>query len=330
MNKYVESVAWTRQPPWQGQGQELPEGATVKQMLKAAKLDWSVDKVPLDFLGNDKKRHTFPNRFGLVRSSDNRGLGICGDTYKPVQNADALDFFDKFVKSNAMNLETAGSLNHGKCIWGLASINKDFNVGRDDKVSSYLLLLQPHQPGQAMVIQYMAMRERCWNSLTRLLGGFGHKRSEGDHGFRMPHTMVFDTVMKEKAAIALKLAVKEAGEFKAVAQQMAKTKLTGTAVDEYFFEVLQFDPEDDMVPTLKNGEVRKPQLFAKFEDALVHAPGQDISSAQGTLWGAFNAVTATVDHNRGKDRSRALGNAWRGHGAKLKRRALDAAIQRMK
>lgn len=71
-------------------------------------------------------------------------------------------------------------------------------------------------------------------------------------------------------------------------------------------------------------------MLAHLRNALTHAPGQQLPSATGTLWGAVNAVTYVVDHELGRDRGAALRSAWFGQKANLKSRALELALERAK
>ena len=61
--------------------------------------------------------------------------------------------------------------------------------------------------------------------------------------------------------------------------------------------------------------------------ALFHsAPGQEISSAKDTLWGAVNAVSYHADHGRGGSAGERLNSAWFGAGSALKERAWEQAV----
>ena len=75
----------------------------------------------------------------------------------------------------------------------------------------------------------------------------------------------------------------------------------------------------DLMPALAEKLIRR---------GFASAPGQQMPSALGTLWGAVNAVTYVVDHELGRNRSTALRNAWLGHTANTKRRAMDLALKR--
>ena len=124
----------------------------------------------------------------------------------------------------------------------------------------------------------------------------------------------------------LGLAVKQTAEFKEVVTLLSKKKMTPKATEDYFCDVLQFDPKK--ADKKKDGEAQEPRMLPKFRAALTHAPGQELPSALGTAWGSFNAVTAVIDHETGRgDRSVALKNIWLGHQAGVKRRALDLAVE---
>ena len=55
------------------------------------------------------------------------------------------------------------------------------------------------------------------------------------------------------------------------------------------------------------------------------APGQDLSSAKGTLWGAVNAVTYYADHVRSGTAGDRLDSTWFGAGYALKEKAWEKA-----
>ena len=316
MTAAVENMAFAHQVPWHGLGKQVRSDMTPKQMLKAAGLDWTVSKREMFLKGNKK----VPDKYALCRDTDDRFLSIVGKTYKPVQNEVALDFFKRFVEAGNMTMETAGSLWDGRYIWGLARIGVDFNLGKQDEVRGYLLVSQPHVIGRAMVIQFTTIRVVCWNTLTFALGA-GLKGGVG--AFRQIHAREFDEHAQKAAEETLGLASDQMKQFKEAAILLSKKKAKGEQVDEYFCEVLRFDPKK----AKKEGK-RTPHSLPKFQAALTHAPGQALPSALGTWWGAYNAVSYVIDHETGRDRGTALRNAWIGHTANIKRRALTIALDR--
>jgi phage/plasmid-like protein (TIGR03299 family) len=325
MTAAVETLAYAGEVPWHGLGVPVTNDLTPKQMLKAAKLDWTVSKRPMFFKDKAGKPVESSTDFALVRDSDDYQLSSVGEGWKPVQNEAAFDFFTKFVKDGKMTMETAGSLWNGRYVWALARTGKDFAVGnKHDEVRSYLLLMSPHVHGKALIKQFTPIRVVCWNTLNFALG----ERLRGnDSAFRMTHAQKYDEQTKSQAEQALGLVVAQSKEFQEASALLAKKRVKEDKVESYFCEVLQWDPKK---AEKKDGEEseRTPRMLPKFRAALTHAPGAQLPSALGTMWGALNAVTHVVDHETGHgDRSTALKNAWLGHTAGIKRRAFDLAVK---
>ena len=322
MSARVETMAYAGETPWHGLGEKVSNSLSPAQMLKAAKLDWTVSKREVAYKNSKGVWVPSDEKFVLARDSDDAELTMVGSTYKPVQNDEAVDFFKKFVVAGKMKMETAGSLWGGRYIWALASIEKEFAIGRsNDTVKSYLLLMQPHVHGKAMIMQYTPIRVVCWNTLTFALGSDLRGKGEAT-AFRMPHSTAFTDAVKKQAETTLGLASEQADEFKAAANLLAKKKIDKAETIEFFCDVLQFDPKK-----AKKDGIRPPRMLAKFEEALVFAPGQDLTTAEGTLWGAVNAVTYVIDHETGRDRGTALRNAWLGKLSNTKRRAFSVAVK---
>lgn len=320
MTAAVETMAYANEVPWHGLGNKVTDKMSPAQMLKAAELDWTVDKQDI-FLKSGKK---IPNQFALVRSTDKTVLSVVGSTYKPVQNEIALDFFKKFTDAGHMHMETAGSLWYGRYVWALARLGSDFKLAGGDEVRGYLLVSQPHVRGKAMVIQFTPIRVVCWNTLTYALGG--SLNGKGGSSFRMPHSQEFNDDIRAAAEEALGLAGDQQKEFQEAATLLAKKKAKPEQVEEYFCEILKFDPKK--ADKTKKGELKVPRALPKFQAALTYAPGQQMPSATGTWWGAYNAVSYVVDHQMGKERDTALRNAWLGAAARTKRRAFNLALDK--
>jgi len=324
MTAAVESMAFSGETPWHGLGNKVSDNMTPDQMRKEAGLDWTVSKRPVYWQPNGKNV-LIKDKELLVRDSDDMPLCMVSPKYKPVQNDVAIDFFKKFVKAGKMKMETAGSLWNGRYIWCLARCNADFAIGKNDEVRSYLLLCQPHMIGRAMVIQFTPIRVVCWNTLTFALG---HDLKGKGNAFRMSHATEFTDEVKEQAEQALGLAGEQVVEFKEAAILLSKKKAPAPKVEEFFCDVLKFDPRDQDTKKKKDGTAQEPRMLPMFRQALTHAPGQQIGSAMGTWWGALNAVTYVIDHQIGRqDRSTTLHNVWLGPKATQKRRALDLALK---
>jgi phage/plasmid-like protein (TIGR03299 family) len=325
MADHVESMAYANAVPWHGLGNKVHNNLSPEAMCKASKTDWEVEKREMFFKKNGSYEKV-DGSFALTRKSDESVLSVVGATYKPVQNLEGVEFFKKFVVAGKMKMETMGSLWNGRYIWALARLGHDFTLGKEDEIDNYLLWFQPHIHGKAMLFQYTAIRVVCWNTLQMAIGA--SLRGSNTSAFRMPHSTTFNEDVKQKAEEALGLAVKQSDEFHKAATLLSKKRIKEEDVEEYFFEVLQFDPKTAVKN--KDGADRVPRMLPKFQEALNLAPGSQLPTALGTLWGALNAVTYVIDHDEGRDKSTALRNAWLGHKANIKRRALDLALDRAK
>jgi len=311
----VETMAYAGDVPWHGLGTPVREDMTPDEILVEAGLDWSVSKRKM-YLDSGVE---VPRAFALVRDSDDSVLSVVGPTYKPVQNRDALSFFDKFVKLGKMRMETAGSLWDGRHVWGLARMEKSFVLPGDDEVKNFLMIHQPHLRDRSLVIQYTSVRVVCWNTLSMAL----NRASESV--FRMVHSRVFDEATMHEAERVLGLANDTASDFQQAAEFLASKSVTDQKLEEYFCQVLQFDPTK--AKRKKDGEIRWPRLMPKFKEAFEVAPGHETKSAVGTWWGALNAVTFAIDHAPINDNERRLRSAWFGPGDERKRRALHLAVE---
>lgn len=332
MSHAVETMAYAGQTPWHGLGYKVDGDLTPEQMLVAAGLDWNVDKRPL-MAGRWDAEHkaTFvtgvqvKGNYALMRDKDDKVLSIVGSGYRPVQNADALNFFSEFVKAGKMTMDTAGSLRGGKFIWALAKLGVGFTVGKDDDVvEGYLLLSSPHMAGYALISQLTPICVVCWNTLQMALGESLYGKAS--NSFRMPHSQDFSAEHIKQAALeAMGLASDQMKEFGEIASKLAAKRALEHQVTEYFYDVLKLT--SDQVKEVTEGERRTPRTYEKFAHALTHAPGQQLASREGTWWGALNAVTYVADHELGKTRDNGLSSAWLGEAAIMKRRATTLALE---
>lgn len=322
----LESIAYTGQRPWHGVGYEITTAVTPQEMLKYAQLDWTVSKRPL-WTSNSPKytledagvTMLFNDLFALVRDSDNKILGVCGPRYQPFQNAEAMDFFKKFCDAGNMTMEVAGSLKGGTWVWALARIAAEpLTLMGNDQNYTYLLLCSPHVWGEAATIMFTSVRVVCWNTLTEAMN------KKLTDKFRLIHNRSFQDVRA-----TAELTVEQAMLSKAVYEQkvirLAETKLVDlTALYNYIAAIMQ--PDLVKHGNADIGEFRKPahQVLMNYHVG----PGSKLESANGTYWGAYNAITYFFDHQYGKSGTDyRLWQAWLSHTTAVKKRhAFELAL----
>lgn len=321
MTAYIDTMAYTGETPWHGLGRKVEPDLNTNEMLIAAGLDWTVSKRKLLACKEMGPNYEVPNFFALTRDSDDRVLSIVGNNYKPVQNTEAMDFFQKFVAAGNMTMETAGSLKNGQFIWGLAKINKSFQINKEDIVEGHLLLMSPHLFGMSMIFQFTPVRVVCWNTLNMALGS-SLKGKPGS--YRVPHSRKFNDSVKKAAELALGLANNQMDEFSEAAKHLSTKRVMENELQSYFYQVASFpEPNNETA----NDDHKDPKVIRLFQKALINAPGQQIDTTRGTWWGAVNAVTYVVDHQLGRTRDNGLTSAWFGQAALMKRKALHLALK---
>jgi phage/plasmid-like protein (TIGR03299 family) len=323
----METMAWTNEVPWHGLGVEVSDDLTTEEMLVKAGLDWTVSKRPLYFPKVNTAQtelKLIPHKFALTRDSDESMLDIVGDTYKPVQNHEAMSFFKRFVDAGGMKMETAGSLRKGQFIWGLAKIQESFNVGAndEDRIEGYLLLTQPHKFGFSMIAALTPIRVVCMNTMKMALGeNLGGKRGATSGVFRMPHSRAFDEEVRKSAELALGLARQGMVELKEAAELLSNKYMPKDQLVPYFHKVVNDDLEEDADPEKFSRTVKT------LLDAVNEAPGAQLKSSVGTYWGAYNAVTYVADHVMGRSDDSRIVSAWFGASGTMKKRALEVALE---
>jgi phage/plasmid-like protein (TIGR03299 family) len=319
----VETMAYANETPWHGLGTPVADNLTPAQMLEAAGLDWRVQKKALAV---DDLDHILTSHYALVRDTDRKILGICGNEYNPTQNQDVFEFFDKFCKAGDMKMETAGSLSGGKRVWGLAKINGGFMLGGKDEVEGYILLDNPHIWGRSLQILFTPIRVVCNNTLTAALQNNTNK----ENTFRMSHDRAFDDQIKQTAAEKVGLAMKSLDVFKTQAEFLSKKRASDQKVMEFFSNLVNPDQYQAALIDSEAGEVNRADLgrtVNRLIDLVQTQPGADLATSAGTWWGAFNAVTYYYDHVAGTDQDKRLTSAWFGSAATRKRQALDLAVK---
>ena len=84
--------------PWHGLGEKLPEGQPIEVWLKAARLEWELKRLPVQYLVDGRLR-TMDDRFVLVRSDTHAALSVVSDDYQIVQPKEVLEFYRDLVRS---------------------------------------------------------------------------------------------------------------------------------------------------------------------------------------------------------------------------------------
>lgn len=301
-------MAYVGAVPWHGLGVSVPADLTPDQMLEAAGLNWSVEKIPA--YANVGGKQVRVGQSALVRSMDEKILDVVSDDWNPVQNAEAFDFFNEYVIAGDMEMHTAGSLKGGQIVWGLAKIKESFELFKGDRIDSYLLFSNFHKYGFSTDVRFTPIRVVCNNTLTLSLN------SKVERMAKISHRREFNP---ENVKDMLGIATDKLSKYKDMAQFLGSKRATGENIVEYFKRIFPVTGANEN----KSKEISKNAKIAL--DILDTQPGSDF--AKGTWWQPFNAVTYLTDHLAGRTADTRLTSSWYGFNKGLKTKALELAVE---
>ena len=291
--------------PWHGLGTPVGDDMTPAEMMKAAGLDWNVQKVDSFVEFNGKRIPT--GQQSLIRETDGKILTQVGPGWNPVQNEEAFNFFTDFVSKGDMVMDTAGSLRDGRIVWALADVRDGFTLFGGDEVKGYLLFSNPHQYGKSIDVRFVLERVVCNNTLTVALA------ESGQAAVRVNHRSIFDA---ERVKELLGISHRKVETFKSAAELLGSKQYGQKDLEKYFGKIFG--------ESTKEGKLLSPTAERALE-IVETQPGAEFK--KGSFWQMFNAVTYLTDHELGRSNDTRLSSAWFGANAKRKVDALSLAVE---
>ena len=267
--------------PWHGLGVVVDKAPTQVDAIKLAKLDWTVEKLPL-FAKRNNNIVDIPDRYALTRMDTKYCTGVVMDRYEIVQNVEAFSFVDDIMKSEkgAVHYETAGSLYNGKKIFLLVKMPTSKVL--DDKIENYLFFTNSHDGLNAVKAGISNVRVVCDNTLQMAMRGA--TRTWSAH-----HTKSVKS-RQEEAIRTLKLASSYIKEMSKIAETMAGIKVNPDKIIPTFFT------KTDLEKLNVQNAVLQIIAIAKEKD--------DLQNFKGTAWGVYNALADYVSHPTGRSQFR--------------------------
>lgn len=305
------AIAYVGEKPWHGLGEELPGGQPIEAWLQAARLDWELKRLPVQYLVDGKLR-TMEEKFVLARSDTHEALSIVSDDYQIVQPREVLEFYRELMDDYGYTLETAGALDLGRKVWALArtGVTEAADKHGEDRIAAYVLLATSCDKTLATTAAFTSIRVVCQNTL---FFATEEVRKKGRPQVKVPHNFRFNADQVKRELGLMDPAWKA---FMERVRKMAAYRMEAGAASSFFKSLLAQKDK----PLSRTAEREHQTITALFRSA----PGQEISTAKETLWGAVNAVTYFTDHVRSGSEER-LDGAWFGAGYALKEMAWTEA-----
>lgn len=310
MSHEIETIAWVGEVPWHGLGIEVTNEEdcfSIEKFIEHAQLNWEVE-LQQCYINIENIRKDVDS-FATVRKSDNSVLGIVGPGYTVLQNVEAFKFFQPFLDTKLIRLNTAGSLFNGKRIWVLTEIVGEPIVIREyDVVRKFLLLSNSHDGTLAVRIGFTPIRVVCNNTLS-----MAHS-SNLSRLLKIKHTKNI-SLQLENVQHLINIINTDFTMSEAAYKHLDEKSMDKEQLNNYIMNVFNFD-KDSVVST------RMYNLLERIKSYFDYAPG-----AQGkTAWDAYNAITYYFSHECSNNQENRLNNLWFGTSVDVLKRALDLGL----
>jgi phage/plasmid-like protein (TIGR03299 family) len=328
----IDSITFTGERPWHGLGVEMPGLATTAEALKAGGLDWEAQLAPMLLMRPDGTSFQVPDARAVIRSDKPMGpdaiLGVVGEGYKPIQNRDSFSVLDGLLGEGHATIEVAGALNGGRTVWMLCKLPGEIVVAGDDITEKFFLMSNSHDGTAALRMMLTPIRVVCQNTLSAAIsrgGRTAHVRHTGDVQSRI------DEGIKLLGLVNSQMDKLEE-KFRVTASIAMSTESLMTFFDTVFPQALI---SDERLATMsaqalarhEAEEEKRIKRIARLGELFETGRGADMPGVRGTAWAAYNAVTEWVDHESYTTRTEnPLSNIWFGQGARIKEKALEAAL----
>jgi phage/plasmid-like protein (TIGR03299 family) len=256
--------------PWHGIGTVVQGCPTSDEALRLARLDWTVDPLPI-YAQSDLVK-CIPGHVANVRSDTKEVLGIVSDKYRVCQNQDAFVFLDSIVGSEEVpcTYETAGSLWNGRRVFLLVNMPEGRLVG--DAYQPFICVSNSHDGSASLTVFLTAVRVVCHNTLTMALNGARRKIS-------IRHM----ANMEQRKDEALRTMGAASAYFKALedfASELAGRQVSVDQVLDKLFPVTESMSKRE----IENNDLVKDRILTIYKEK------DDLQNFRGTAFGVLNAV----------------------------------------
>lgn len=293
------SMVYVGDLPWHKYGTQIPPNVTVNEAITACPaVDFETLTVPVWYrpTENAVPREAKGHRV-VVRSDSGAALGVVSSRYKPIQIRDQWKGLDPLIKAGLASIETMGSIQGGKRVWGLVKFKADEipewealqnEVG---EIQPYGLALDPKDGTGAALIATTTIRTVCKNTLEAGLGTSGRS-------VRIPHVGDVEAKIEEAAE---RMWGNLIATFTRLAHRytlLKSVKLTDRQHVELVQDTVAVPPTDPskfktegyFEGAVKRANARRATVYDLWFNGAGH-------SGDRSAWEAYNGLVEALDHN---------------------------------
>lgn len=262
----------TQEKPWVG-FPSVKTAQTSAAALRIAKLDWAINKMPIF----NSKGELIPHYYANTRSDDGSVLGIVGERYTTVQNAESFEFTDALIGGD-VRYANAGAFRGGKRIFLLAQMPERKILG--DFFEPYICFTNTHDGTGAVKACMTPIRVVCQNTLS-----LAFKKAQ--RVWATPHRG--DVMARlDEARETLKLADEYMIRLEQKADQLATERMDKDDVVKTL---------DALLPLAENATARQKKTVEDTKEGIIVCMlHPDLANFLNTKWAFINAVSDYVGH----------------------------------
>lgn len=284
----IETAEYTQAPPWEGLGTYVGRDTIdSKTAIVKAGLDWKVETQNIYASEDGIHSQVIPTHQAIVRTSDQRVLGVVGNRFVPVQNKEAFDFMDGLVESGQMRYHTVGSTGNGQRVWMLGKIS-DTEILPQDKLDHYLFLYNAHDGSSSLKVVFTTIRVVCIN-----MAQAAFNQAKGN-GIYLRHTLSLKDKMQQAKEV-LGLAEHTFDKFNIWAKEATNKQLSANKWNTMLEKIVPMPPSHLVTPKV---ETMRQKVRDDISKLYYEGTGQDIPGVAGTGWAAYNAVVEYSNYHR--------------------------------
>jgi phage/plasmid-like protein (TIGR03299 family) len=227
-------------------------------------------------------------------------LGVVGDGYRPLQNADAFRLADDLVDSGRAHWIGAGATRGGARVHAVMRLDREIRIGDStgEDVLPLLVLRNGHDGGLALTIGVAPFRLACLNGM--LLPVTAAART-----WKARHTATIGERLHD-ARRTLEIAWTYYDELEDLGARLLARRVSRPEVERIIGRLVP-DPTGPAATERRRRAAEEVRL--RLIDVYDTTP--DLADIRGTRWGVLQAVTAFHDHHartrtsRGRSRDEA-------------------------
>jgi phage/plasmid-like protein (TIGR03299 family) len=332
------AVAAGTEMPWHGYVREYLTGdESPEEIVKKSGLDFGVEKADIIYQANTPNgivTKEAANRCVLYRNDTGDFLSTMSKSnYVPAQPLDLVKGLVELTKNKGFTIDCVMALKGGKVISALARRDIDplaIDKKGKDVILPYCGLLTSFDGTLARSGSLTSIRRVCMNTVRFSL------ENESTVISKQRNTTEF--TLERAMDLFERLAAYDASFTSHIEQlrEMAKMKVTEEMATRFFaklyapdaFEKIDawdkkaggFDIQSEKVTTNARNTV------ADLLNAFFDSPGSELETADGTLYGALQAVTYHQDHEARTKADKRWESAFLGNGARKKDEAFALAM----